>query len=165
MDGSSGSRVVRSAGDRALRWEVRRNCALTPRQTLWCYVGVCIPCTAIALAFWGLGYGMISLFVVLEMMVLALALLGYARHAVDAETVTLDAAWLRIDVRCGDKVVRTRLHPAWARVQAMEGRDGLVDFSESGLHVRIGRHIGEAARRQMVDEIRRALACGGLPPF
>ena len=164
MDAIPAGRVVRSAGDGMLRWEVKRNCALTPRQTLWCYCGVCIPCTFMALAFWVLGYGIVSLFVVLEMLTLAVALLAYARHAVDAETVTLEAAWLRIEVRHGDQVVRTRLHPAWARVQAVEGPDGLVDVSESGVHVGIGRHLGAAARRQMAEEIRQAIVRGVLPP-
>jgi uncharacterized membrane protein len=63
-----------------LRWTLRRNCSLAPSQLVRFYVGLCIVSLAIASGFWLMGATLIMPFAWLEIAVLGLALMIYARR-------------------------------------------------------------------------------------
>lgn len=105
-------RLLHSTEAGVRRWEIRPNCSLTPTQTLGCYAGVCLPCSLLALVFGWLGYPLIAGFVLLELLGLGGALLVYTRHAVDHETLTLDAEGLQIEILRGETLTRLYLQRA-----------------------------------------------------
>jgi uncharacterized membrane protein len=147
----------------ALHWQLRRNCRLSPRQLGGCFAAVCAFHTLLALSFWALGYPMVSLFAGIEIVVLGGALLAYARHACDCETIILAADRLSVEQHVGSHVERIELPAAWVRVQA-DGPAALVRLSAGSRSVCVGRHLPLAQRPLMACELRRALDCAQQPP-
>ncbi len=83
------------------RWELRRNRSLTPRQTLACFAALCAFNGVVAVVFWLLGYAWVSFFAALETAGVAAALLSFARHACDAESLSLVDGRLTVRKRSG----------------------------------------------------------------
>ena len=70
-------------------WMLSRNCALSPRQVGAFYLSLVTATGVIAIVFLLRGAWMILPFSIVEMTALGIALLVYARHAVDCERVSL----------------------------------------------------------------------------
>ncbi|MBI3370063.1 MAG: DUF2244 domain-containing protein, partial [Burkholderiales bacterium] len=90
-------------------WRMRRNCALAPRQVLWSYLLLCLVSLPLALGFALLGYVLIGLFALAELAGAALALLVWARHAGDTETLRLQGRRLSVERRHGTALECTEL--------------------------------------------------------
>jgi uncharacterized membrane protein len=146
-----------------MRWQLRRNCRLTPRQLGACFGAVCVFHLLLALAFWALGFPMVSLFAGLEVAVLAAALLVHARHACDREIITLAADRLSVEQHVGARVQRMELPAAWVRVHA-DGPAALVRLSAGSRSVCVGRHLPPAQRPLMARALLQALAHAQRPP-
>jgi uncharacterized membrane protein len=104
-----------------------------------------------------LGYPWIALLFGVELQAFALALLLYARHACDGETLTLHDGRLSIEQRCGVRVRRVELPAARARVGSVRRSGDLVVIGDGRASVAIGRHLPSAQRAQMADALRVAL--------
>lgn len=149
----------------AMRWHLRRNCRLTPRQLGACFAAVCLFHLLLALAFWALGFPVVSLFAGLEVAVLAAALLVHARHACDREIITLAADRLSVECHVGPRVERLELPAAWVRVQADgSSPSALVRLTAGRQSVSVGRHLPPAQRPLMASALRQALAQAKPPP-
>jgi uncharacterized membrane protein len=149
----------------AMRWQLRRNCRLTPRQLGGCFMAVCLFHLLLALAFWALGFPVVSLFAGLEVAVLAAALLVHARHAGDREIITLAADRLSVERHVGSRVERLELPAAWVRVHADgAGPSALVRLTAGRHSVSVGRHLLPAHRPLMARALRQALAQAKRPP-
>ncbi len=148
-----------------VQWVMRRNCSLAPRQLLAVYASLCIVSLAIAGAFWWHGAGFVAAFAGLELLAFGAAIVVYARHASDRETITLDGEALQVEHRCGDRVERHELRSPWLRVEAARGRAGLVELVSDGRRVSVGRYIRPHERSGLAAELRRALGAtrGGTP--
>lgn len=150
-------RAEHAQGGSTLCWQLRRNCRLTPRQMGACFAAIGVFHALLALAFWALGFPLISLFAGVEVAALAAALLVHARHALDRETITLAADRLCVEQHCGARVERIELPAAWVRVH-MDAPAALVRLSAGERSVCVGRHLVPAQRPLMARELRRALA-------
>ena len=139
-------------------WRLPRNCALGPRQTLLAFAAGSALHLVIGAGFAIVGYPLVLLFVLLCQAALAVAWLGYARHAGDCETVTLRDGRLTVEQQCGAHVTRTELHAAWVRVVPPAGPHGLVALCESNRRVEVGRHTVPHGRADLARELRLALA-------
>ncbi len=105
----------------SVRWLLRRNCSLTPRQLLWFYLSLCAISFGIATMFWVQGVRLVMLFAWLELLALGAALLAYARHATDSETIALADDMLTVELACGSRVQRVAFQPHWVRVEPQHG--------------------------------------------
>jgi uncharacterized membrane protein len=124
-------------------WVLRRNCALSPRQlaVAFCLIGATSMLIAIAWAV--TGAWIVLPFAAIELLVLAVAFLAYARHARDQERITL----------AQDCVPR-----AWLRCRMEESSKGMVRLDSPSGGVEIGRFVSSADRKQFFEEFRLALA-------
>jgi uncharacterized membrane protein len=142
-----------------LQWRLRRNCALDPRQTMHGFVALCAFNSLVGAAFAMLGYPLVMGFVVIVHGGFAIALLAYARHAGDCETVTLyDDGQLTVEQQCGARLTRTDFHAAWVRVMAQREARGMVCLCEQRVSVQVGRHVQPHLRARLAQELRHALA-------
>jgi len=140
-------------------WVLKRNCSLTPRQSGAVYALLCTASFAIALVFLLQGIWIVLAFALVEMLAVGLALLHYARHALDLERIALLDGWLvveRIDAGRREEIrldpVRLRVFGPAPRVQKLirlESRDKIVE---------IGRYVSEPIRVQVAQELNRALS-------
>lgn len=144
-----------AASEWAVQWRLRRNCCLSPRQLLIAYAGLCAVSLGVGSAFWWAGARMVMPFVWLELLAVGAALLAYARHAVDGESIALSADRLTVERASGSRLERSEFRPGSVRVAV--GVDALVVLSGQGRRIAVGHHLRPELRRQLADELRLAL--------
>jgi len=145
-------------GDRAvLQWLLKRNCSITPRQLGWVYLSLCVVSLAIAAVFFWHGAPLVLAFAGLELSVVGVALLVFARHAGDREMLTLDGPSLQVEQRVGPRVARNDFAADWLSVEPAAGQGSLVELSAQGRTVRVGRFLRPELRGDFARELRLAL--------
>lgn len=146
-----------AAGERTVVWQLRRNCSLAPRQLFAAYLSLCAVSLGIAGMFWWQGARLVLPFASAELLALGVALLCYARHATDGESIRLAAGRLTVEQRIGSRAQKVEFVPAWVRIEPEFGDRSLVELSGQGRRVVVGRHVRPELRRQLADELRWAV--------
>jgi uncharacterized membrane protein len=140
---------------------LQRNCSMTPRQVARAYAVLCALSLSVALAFLLQGFWLVLAFSLLELGCVGLALLLYARHALDRERISLSDDCLLVECVQADVRSQARLDPLWTRVLPGTGAAGprraLITLESRGVRVEVGRFVNEAQRRQVARELRLAL--------
>jgi uncharacterized membrane protein len=142
---------------------LQRNCSMTPRQVARAYGVLCTLSLAVALAFFLHGVWIVLAFSLLELGCVGLALLLYARHALDRERIALSSDCLLVECVQAEVHSQALLDPLWTRVlsatDATPGRPRrhLITLESRGVRVEVGRFVNEAQRRQVARELRLAL--------
>lgn len=144
-----------------MQWELRRNCSLTPKQMLGFYLGLSAVSLAIAGIFWWLGARLVMPFAWLEVLAVGVALLVHARHVTDGERIRLQGGVLTVERACGLRTERCELCTEWVRVASTRGDGSLIELSERGKKMVVGRFVRPELRGQLADEMRWALARRG----
>lgn len=162
------ARLVQLPGrDRpALQWVLRRNCSITPRQLIAVYLSLCAVSLVIGAAFWWHGATYVLAFAGAELLLVGIALLVYARHAADRDTVTLADRDLEVERHYGRQVERAAFRAEWVCVEPAQAQGSLVEVAGQGRRMHIGRFLRPELRAALAQELRRALrrAQAGLPP-
>ncbi len=147
-----------AAGEWSVEWKLKRNCSLAPRQLLGFYTVLCGLSLAVASYFWWvIGARMVMPFAWAELLAVGAAMLVYARHAADSESIALRGNRLTVELASGNRVERVEFQPQWVRVEPQAGDGSLVELSGEGRRVVVGRHVRPELRRQLADELRVAL--------
>ena len=140
-----------------MRWRLQRNCSLAPRQLLAVYAGLCLLSLAVAAGFWSFGALMVLPFAGAEMVAVGVAMLVYARHAADNESIRLLPGRLVVERAVGRRVERVEFTPAWVRVEPEHGDRSLIELSGQGRRISVGRFVRPELRRELAEELRWAL--------
>jgi uncharacterized membrane protein len=146
-----------------LQWLLKRNCSLAPRQLGAVYAALCGLSMAIAGFFYVQGVTMILAFAGLELALLGAALLVFARHAGDRETLTLVGRSLLVEQCNGVRVQRTDFSADWLTVEPAAGQGSLVQLSGHGHKVKVGRFLRPELRAAFARELRLALRRAPAP--
>ncbi|MES2899479.1 MAG: DUF2244 domain-containing protein [Pseudomonadota bacterium] len=138
-------------------WLLKRNCSMTPRQ-----FGIAYGMLGAAMLLIGLGFALrgvwfVTLFAVLEIGAIALALLHYARHATDSEHIALSEGCLLIERIEAGQLRAIRLDPCWTKIDVPNRRRALIKLESRGVQVEVGGFISEEKRQQVAQELRREL--------
>ncbi|GAA5234849.1 hypothetical protein GCM10025795_31140 [Verticiella sediminum] len=158
--GSDALRAARSSGADAVaphRWLLRKNCSLSPRQVALFYLSLTLLSFAFAAYFSWRGLWLVWPFALAENLLLACALLYYARHALDRECVCLDGDALTVDVVRGAVVTRHAFNAAWARLEWRGRRGDVLWLCEGRRAMPLGLWVAPPARRAFARELRQAL--------
>ena len=150
----------------ARRWEMKRDGAIAPNQLLASYLSLCAASLAIGLLFLREGAGLVLGFAGLELFVIGVALLVYARHAGDRETITLTGRRLRVEQIDAGALAHCEFRAEWLMVEPSAGQGSLIEISGQGARVRVGRFVRPELRAELASDMRRALrrACLCMPP-
>lgn len=150
----------------ALQWVLKRNCSITPRQTVAAYLALCAVSLSIALGFLAHGAPFVLVFAGVELLLVGVALYVYARHAADRETITLADHEVEVEQCFGRQVQRAAFRAEWLCVEPAKAQGSLVELAGQGQRVRVGRFLRPELRAAFAQEVRRALrrAQAGLPP-
>ena len=139
-------------------WVLKRNCSLTPRQSGAVYALLCAASFAIATVFLLQGIWMVLAFTLVEMFAVGLALLHYARHALDVERIALLEGCLLVERIDAGRREEIRLDPIRLRVFGPAPRvQKLIRLESRDVCVEIGRYVSEPVRAQVAHELNRAL--------
>jgi uncharacterized membrane protein len=140
-----------------IEWALKRNCSISPAQLAWFYASLCVVSLGIAMFFWLQGATMVLPFAWLELAAVGLAFLAYARHATDGERISLQGPLLVVELESAGRRERAEFHRDWVRVEPRSDKRSLIELSGRGQQVRIGRFVRPEHRRELAQEIRRAL--------
>lgn len=138
-------------------WLLRRNCSLTPRQTVAAYGALCALSLSVAMVFLLHGVWPVLLFTAIELAAVTLAFLLYARHAADYEHIVLTAGCLLVERVSAGRASHTVLEPYFTRVATPASAGGLVLLEAKGATLHVGGFAPPAQRRRLADELRQAL--------
>jgi uncharacterized membrane protein len=147
----------RSAVEWSMQWQLRRNCSMAPAQLLAIYATFCVLAFGIAAMFWLQGASLVLPFATLEVAAVGLALLIYARHAADSESIRLQQGRLIVERAHGRRTEHIEFQPDWVRVEPEHGDGSLIELSGRGQKISVGRFVRPELRRQLADELRWAL--------
>lgn len=142
---------------RALQWLLKRNCSTTPRQLGAVYLSLCVVSLLIGVFFYGQGAPLVLAFTALELTLVGAALLVFARHAGDFESLTLVGRSLQVQQSYGSRVAHTDFTADWLTVEPAAGQGSLVELSGRGQTVRVGRFVRPELRAVFARELRLAL--------
>ena len=141
----------------SVQWDLRRNCSLAPSQMLWFYASLCGLTLGIAAVFWLQGATLVFPFAGIELGAVGVAMLIYARHAADRESIALSCDELTVEHTSGGHVERVAFQPAWVRVEPRHGDRSLIELSGQGRRITVGRFVRPELRLQLAEELRWAL--------
>jgi len=147
---------------KTIRWTFKRNCSASPRQLASVFASVLALSFVIGFGFAVYGLWMVLPFVGLELIAVAAAFICYGRHAADYETIELDGQQLRIEQVQGARRLNWQFAAPRVRIESESGT--LTRFrllvSAADLRIEIGTHLLDQRRRQLAQELSRALRSG-----
>lgn len=149
--------VESDGGERSVQWLLKRNCSATPRQVMGLYASLTVLSFGIGAFFWVQGATLVMPFACLELVAVGVALMLYARHATDSESIRLEAGYLTVEHASGRHLERVAFAPQWVRVEPANGARSLIELSGQGRSICVGRFVRPELRRQLADELRWAL--------
>lgn len=138
-------------------WFLRRNCAVTPRQLGLVYLSLCVVTLALGWMFWVQGATLVLPIAWLELLLVGIAFVVYARHAADGETIRLSGGQLVIEQESAGHLRRSEFRREWVRVEPAAADSSLIALSGQGRTVHVGRFVRPELRPQLAREIRLAL--------
>lgn len=141
----------------AIQWRLKRNCSVTPVQLGWLYLSLCSVSLGIGVFFWLQGATLVLAFAGLEVTVVGLAFLAYARHAADGELISLQGGNLVVELETAGRLKRAEFERQWVRVEPKSGDLSLIELSGHGRSIEVGRFVRPEHRQVLAHEIRKAL--------
>ncbi len=107
--------------------------------------------------FWLQGATLVLVFAGLEVAVVGVAFLVYARHATDGEWISLQGASLVVECESAGRKERAEFARQWVRVEPKSGDRSLIELSGQGRSIEVGRFVRPELRQVLAREIRKAL--------
>lgn len=147
-----------------VHWHLGRNCSVSPKQLGLMFVALGAGSVGIAAFFWFKGATLVMPFALMEVAALVVALAVHARHATDAERISLIDNALVVELESGGQASRTEFSRFWVQVGAGADPQSLIEVSGSGQKVAIGRHLRPEMRLELGREIKLALQSAWLLP-
>jgi uncharacterized membrane protein len=142
-------------------WVIKRNCSASPAQLAWVFGSIVAVSFAFGAAFAAQGLWLVLPFVGLETLAVAAAFICYGRRAADYERIEIGGGEIAVEqVEASRRTVR-RLPSPWARVEVQRrGRAGSVTvwLAAGAERIEVGRHLLDARRVQLAEELKGALA-------
>ena len=139
------------------RWQMRRNCALTPKQLLQFYIAlVCLSLT-VATGFLLAGIWVIPIFTALELSAVTIGFLIYCRHALDCETIEIEGNRLIVKKFISYKEAIYEFNTQWVKIELPLEDSKVFLISQSNLRVEIGQFIRQEQQLSLIASVRAHL--------
>ena len=151
-------------------WSLRRQCPVTSAQLGWLYASLCVVTLGAGAIFWRHGARLVLSLGGLELIVVGLAFVFYARHASDGEKIALREGRLVVELENGGSCERTEFLQDQVRIEPEASDRSLIEVSGQGRSVKVGRYVRPELRAALAREIRLALrgvrrGSGGFAPM
>ncbi len=139
------------------RWQMRRNCALTPKQLLQFYIVLVSLSLIVAIGFLLAGVWVIQIFTTLELTAVTIGFLIYCRHALDCETIEIEGKRLLIKKFIGYKETLYEFNTQWVKIEPPIEGSKIFNISQSSLRVEIGQFIRHEQQLALIAQVRACL--------
>ena len=144
--------------DPARCWIIKRNCSASPRLLALVFGSIVAVSFAFGAAFAALGLWLVLPFVGVELLAVAAAFFCYGRRAADYERIEIRNGEVSIEAVEGERRSLRRLRSPWVRVEVQQRGSAVAVWLASGAErLAVGRHLGDARRRQLAEELKDAL--------
>jgi uncharacterized membrane protein len=141
-------------------WMIKRNCSASPRQLAWVFASIVAVSFAFGAAFAAQGLWLVLPFVGVETLAVAAAFFCYGRQAADYERIEIGGGEIAVEKVEGSQRSVRRVPSQWARIDLQRlGRTGRVTvwLAVGAERIEVGRHLLDARRLQLAEELRMAL--------
>ena len=139
------------------RWQMRRNCALTPKQLLQFYMALVCLSLIVASGFLLAGIWVVLIFTALELSAVTVGFLIYCRHALDCETIEIDGNRLIVKKFISYKEAIYEFNTQWAKIETPLEDSKVFFISQSNLRVEIGQFIRQEQQQSLIASVRAHL--------
>jgi len=139
------------------RWQMRRNCALTPKQLLKFYIVLVCLSVTVGAGFLIAGVWVIPIFTVIELCAVTLGFLIYCRHALDSETIEIDGKRLSVKKFIGYKERVYEFNTQWAKIELPVEGSKIFHISQSHQRVELGQFLRPEQQLPMIASVRAHL--------
>ena len=139
------------------RWQMRRNCALSPKQLLQFYIALVCLSLIVATGFLLAGIWVIPIFTALELSAVTIGFLIYCRHALDSETIEIDGNRLIVKKFISYKEAIYEFNTQWAKIELPLEDSKVFFISQSNLRVEIGQFIRQEQQQSLIASVRAHL--------
>jgi len=139
------------------RWQMRRNCALTPKQLLQFYIVLVCLSLIVGVGFLLAGVWVIPIFTVIELSAVTVGFLIYCRHALDCETIEIDGKRLLVKKFIGYKETLYEFNAQWAKIELPIEGSKIFHISQSNLRVELGQFLRQEQQIALIAQVRACL--------
>ena len=139
------------------RWQMRRNCALTPKQLFSFYIVLVCLSLIVATGFFVAGVWVISIFTALEISAVTIGFLIYCRHALDCETIEIEDKRLLVKKYIGHKETLYEFNTQWAKIEPPIQGSKIFKISQADLQVELGQFIRHEQQLALIAQLRACL--------
>ncbi len=139
------------------RWQMRRNCALTPKQLLRFYVVLVCLSLIVATGFFLAGVWMIPIFTAMELTAVTVGFLIYCRRALDCETIEIDGKRLLVKKFISYREALFEFNTQWAKIEPPIEGSKIFHISQSTLRVELGQFAGHEQQLALISQVRPCL--------
>ena len=140
-----------------VQWVFKKNCSFTPKQVGLFYLAQSGLSFIVAGFFLSQGVWLVLPFTVLELVILGIALLIYARHATDYECITLNNDEFVLETSSAGVVKKHVFNPVWIRLDRLLSPRKLIALVYQGQKVEIGQFMHVSLRSDFLQELRQEL--------
>jgi len=138
-------------------WRIKRNCSLTPLQSLAATVFLMALIVAIGVAAaFAFGVWLALPFSMLCTVAVGIAFIAYSRHATDGEVLTFAPPFVIVEVHDRGRRTMHRMNAARLAV-SLGDSDGVVYLCDGWQRIPVGRQLPAAARAEFVRQLRRLI--------
>jgi uncharacterized membrane protein len=135
-------------------WQMRRNCALSPKQLLRFYIALVCLSLVVATGFLIAGVWVIIIFTAIELSAVTTGFLIYCRHALDSETIEINGNTLLVKKFIGSKETLFQFNTAWTKIEWPEEDAKTFHISQSNLRVELGQFLRHEQQVALLKELR-----------
>lgn len=149
------------------RWVSRRNCSIAPRHLLGVYLALAAGSVVIALGFWLHGAPLVLPFAGIELALVGVALLVWARHAGDREEIAFEGPRIHVACTFAERTERADFSVGSVRIAAASREPGaLIEFrADDGAAICVGRFVRPEQLPRLAAELKAALALSRAGDF
>jgi uncharacterized membrane protein len=133
---------------------MRRNCSFTPKQLGLFYLAQSVFALLVASFFWFRGVRFVMPFTLVELVILAIALVVYARHTTDYESLKISEGFCEIESCHAGYRQRHRWNALWVTLSPDLNERDLIVLSYQGKQHYIGRFLTVTQRRKFLKELQ-----------
>ena len=139
------------------RWEMRRNCALTPKQLFIFYIALVCLSLIVATGFFLAGVWVVLIFTALELAAVTIGFLMYCRHALDNETIEINDKRVLVKKFIGQKETLYHLNAEWIKIEPPVAGSKTFNIRQADLRVELGQFIRHEEQLSLIKQIRTHL--------
>jgi uncharacterized membrane protein len=141
-------------GNAGFSLTLKRNCSISPAGLAGVFAALALIVLAVGIAFASLGAWMVLPFAGLEVLLLGVAFVMYARRAADYERIELESGRLTVEVAEAQKTLRYQVDVRAARL-CLEKEH--VVLRGAGERLELGRHLDAQSRIRFAAELQKRL--------